>query len=497
MRWAVLLLFIAISLDAAESYDDEPMTLSAVQADYKDRKITLKGDVVVEHELGKMCAQDVEIHSVPSEKCLRLGSILLKDKVNILLKDSGQLTCEGADLDYQQMKGFFSGDVTYSELCKSKKQETVPLIVKSRLMTLDIARQETPIEVAGKSFVQQITAVGDVNVNYNHDFIASADQGLYERRSAAAENSRPAGTITLRMDSSERFCKIINRNGDLIKAGVIKIDILTKELAFEKANGTIQGSREGVKTDQRIDFSADTLLWDNANDQITLQDNVQINQAGLGRLETDGEARIYQRSHAGKKQLSLLETAGKTVIVFQEPGKELEHTLTSYGVVAVDHIQLLTTMDSPKGPRGKVRDEEQVSFLDDQGEIFADKAALYYALDGGKIVLSKVRLEGNVRLKDRQDGSGDILHYVIADFVDFIPEDKEMIFTAKAKRRVLFYDKMNNVQVSAPALKIKRDDVTQKESIKGIGDVRFSFIEQEYMQLRKRFKLDTTEAAQP
>lgn len=495
MRRIVCLGVAALSLFASIFADEVPLTINAIKADYADRLITLEGDVVVEHELGKMAAQQVVIRPVPNEKRLQLGSISLKDKVNLRLSDGGQLSCARADLDYVDMKGVFGGEVIYSELCKGKKQETVPLVVKSASMELELAEAEEGESGSSRSYVRRITALGDVNVNYNYDFIANADRGEYQRREGVS-GGQPEGTVKLSMVGPDRQCKVVNRNGDRINAVVIAIDTLTKELIFDEATGTIVDGGSRNSSAKGVDFSADTLVWNMASDRIFLRDNVHIDQAGLGSLSTAGEVRISQQVHAGKKQLSTLETEGKTVIVFKvADGKA--HTLTSYGLVTVDHIQLCTTMNSPKNSKGRVRGDDQVSFVDSQGEVCADKAVLSYAVIDDKVVLSKVKLEGNVRLRDHHGENGDTLHYTVADFVEYNPQAKEMIFTAKAKRRVLFYDKVNNLQISAPALKISRDAVTDKESIKGIGDVRFSFIDQEYAQLRNKFKLDPTEAVQP
>lgn len=494
MRLAWVLLLLPCSLGAIEGLDERPMELSAMQVDYKNRTMLLTGDVVVEHDFGKMSAQYAEIRSLPHEKKLRLGSIHLKDKVNVILKGEGQLSCGVADIDYLQMIGSFKENVLYVEAVHGKKSAP-PLLVKSNQMTLKI----NPPAAQGsstKNFVEQILVEGDVSVNYNSNLTANGDKGLYERRSTSSCEGLSTGVITLEMLTEDGLCNVVNQSGDEINASRIRIDTLTKKLSFDKASGLICGSREESNIDQKIAFSADRLLWDSALGQMSLQGDVTINQAGQGVLTSDGEVRLFQRSLAGKKRLCLLETEGKTVLVFKEPGKPAEHTLTSYGPVSIDHVRLLTTMESPSC-KGKVADENQLFLKDELGEIHANKAFLYYTAINGKITLSKVRLEGNVRLKDCQQPSGDVLHYVIADVVEFLPEFKEMIFTARAKRRVLFYDKVNSVQVSAPAIKIKRDEMTKKESIKGIGDVRFSFLEQEYAQLRKRFKLDATEALLP
>lgn len=475
------------------SYEEHPMTLSAAKADYKDKMIVLDGDVNVEHELGKMSAKHAEMHFASGPKKAQIELITLQEKVSVLLQDGGQLSCASADFFCLQLQGVFRGDVIYTEMCKSKLPEAVPLIVKGAVMTLEIARLDTVKNSLPKNFVKQITIDRDVYVNYNHDFIVRADKGIYRKDNQDADENQLTGTITLQRSSQSEQCKVVNRNGDFINAARIDIDVFSKEIVFTDPSGIISGVNHEKAKGQQVEFSADILMWSHVKDLLVLQKNVVVQQAGFGRLTSNGQVRLFQQVIEGKKQLKRLEAEGDTIIAFHDPEKSLNHTLISHGQVSVDHQNLLTSLESPKNDRGIVKNEHQISFQDSQGEIFADKAYLYYVNNDGKIVLSSVKLEGNVRLKDKQTNGDGVLHYIVADYVDFVPEAKELTFTAKPKRRVLFYDKINNVQVSAPALKIKRDEATKKESVKGVGDVRFSFIEKEYAELRKRFKLDLTE----
>src|SRR5262249_30835599 len=93
-----------------------------------------------------------------------------------------------------------------------------------------------------------------------------------------------------------------------------------------------------------------------------------------------------------------------------------------------------------------------------------------------------------------QTAHSPLVQYALADRVEYFPKNQEALFSTKGSgRRVLYYDTANDMQVSAPALRIKRDQVTHKDSVKGIGDVRFNFVEHEIdqlEQLRKRFALE-------
>lgn len=165
--------------------------------------------------------------------------------------------------------------------------------------------------------------------------------------------------------------------------------------------------------------------------------------------------------------------------------------LTCYDKMIVDHQLLTITMDSPKDPAGKVLEGKQVFFQDYMGEIQADKVKLVYELTEGGLKPAKLFLEGHVRMvnafSEKTDEAGKLKQYVLADAVEYVPATQEANFKSNKGRRVLFYDKSNDLQISAAALTIKRNQATKKDSIKGTGDVRFSFIENEFALLRQRF----------
>lgn len=483
--------FLSFSL-YAQTLEERSVTIRAAHADYKNRSIVLSGDVYLEHDLGRMSAQKMEIISTGEDRKPRLGNFKLNDAVNIILNDSGQITCESAEFDCTGMYGAFIGHVVYTEQCKGRQQETIPLIVKSDEMTFSII-DEVKNEGSFQNNIQRIQATNNVTVSYNHDFIATANKGIYERRGMDEENHQPYGHIILEMNSQNNFCKILNRNGDFVEASTINIDTLSKSFIFENSHGVIIGAGFGDKQNQCMEFSANKLHWNHSLGELTLQDHVVVNQQGVGQLTASDDVVVQQQIIDGVKRLKAMKTTGKAVIVCKEPEKSIEHVITSNGSIYVDHVKCITTLTSPCNSKGKVVENLQVHFKDLIGEIFADKVQLYYSTLENKISISKIILEGNVRLKDKQDADGHVLHYALSDSVEYIPDSKEMLFKANARKRVLFFDQVNNLQVSAPALKIKRDLSTNHESIQGFGDVRFSFLEKEYTQLRSKFKFESSE----
>jgi hypothetical protein len=152
----------------------------------------------------------------------------------------------------------------------------------------------------------------------------------------------------------------------------------------------------------------------------------------------------------------------------------------------IDHEKSITTLDSLKDEKGEVIEGKQVFFEDETGDMYADRICLNYEWKEKKLIPSAIFLEGRVKILNRFDGhlkeSGTVLQQALADRVNYDPISQEIILTAFEGNRVLVFDKVNRVQMSAPSLRIRKEKNGRKNSIQGIGDVRFTFIEKEPVQ---------------
>lgn len=503
-KWIeIFFLFGIIFFADCRAVQEEMMVIDSALADYDGKKITLSGNVVVEHELGKISANQVVLFPENEEKKVRFAYLKMNDNVKISLKDGGQLNCSIADLDYKSMTGKFSGNpqqeyVIYTESCKDKAGISVPLVVKSRQMNVQITREESQNSQTPKSLLNEITAESNVTVNYNHDFIITSDQAQYQRLQKEKENNtssqpRLPGLIQFRAAEQAGFCQVTNRNGDMIRANQIYIDTLKRHLLFLYPKGIIFSPSHGDQKEEptRTEFSSDTMTWEEPKDLLILRDHVVVNQKGIGQIANNEEVQIHRHVVGGKKLLRSIDSSGETIMTLLDEAKGIMHTLTCYGKVILDNEHLITHLESPRDAYGKVLPGKQVFFEDRLGEVYADKADLLYEYANKSIVPAKLILTGNVWILNRstahEEDPGKFLQYSIAETVEFYPQTKEMHFFSKENGRVLFFDKANNVQMSAPALKIKRDPNSKADSIHGVGDVRFSFLENELEQLRKRF----------
>lgn len=168
---------------------------------------------------------------------------------------------------------------------------------------------------------------------------------------------------------------------------------------------------------------------------------------------------------------------GKTVLSIygQDP-----RTIRAFGEVKLSKD--LLTIDSPI-ENGLVPEALQVHLEDRKGDIYADRAELVYEEVKGKLQPKKLILTGNVRLIYHS-------HYALADRGEVDFAKRELLLQAILRKGVLFYDQLNKMQASAPAMKVTIDSQTDQVKMQGIGTMRLQFKEEEYLEFKKRFLID-------
>lgn len=492
--WLVMIIFFILSNLLAEEI--RPLLIDSDFVDYNGKTITLNGNSTVDHELGKVEAQRITLIPATEGKKLRFAYLKMSDGVKIALQDGGQLSCMEAEIDYQTLTGKFSGGpqqeyVVYTEYLKGRDPKApTPLEVKSSEMSMRLQRENG--QDSSPLVIGQITADKDVSINYNHDFHAMADHGQFERKEPSQdqkEDKNRTGVISLQANAEEGICQISNRNGDLIHANKMSVDTLNHEMQFDAPKGSLFINADEHKGE--IDFSCGSMTWNESKDVLILRDQVAVNYKGIGTLTNPDEIQVYRKLVDGRKQVSLIDCLGQTNLNYLDEKKNESHRLTTYKRFILDHQQMRAHLDSPRGINNNVLENLQVHFSDPMGEIYADEVFVSYKEINKKMTPVKLLLKGNVWLLSRtsvdKEDPGKIMQFAMADRVDYDIASKEMLCMADFNKRVLFFDKSNNLQISAPSVKAKRDPQTQKDAIQGIGDVRFSFIEKEFEQMKKRF----------
>lgn len=474
---------------------EESMVVNSGEAQYDGKEITLVGEVVVQHGLGQISAHRLSFqpHYDKDQKS-QLGVLKISDHIEILLKEGGKLNCQQAEVDYSKMQGIFLGDsnspdVTYSLSGEEQTGETPlrsPFELRSLKMTLNLVK-ETSENSSSKIMINQIEASSDVRVRYNNDYTLLADHAIYQR--LPKDPSSLAGDLTLTAKHHLPHCKMTNLNGDRLSAQKIQLSTNNRQLVLTNPFGTLFFRREGIPL-QSLEFSSQELTWSDRQQQLIFDGNVHIRQNEVLNIDTEHQLILSQSNANGKKTLRSMHAPQNTRISYQPAQHDNLHRITCPGPFTIDHEKQEMTME-----RNSSFPYSQVHLDDIHGEMQADYVNLQYQWNEKELLAGRMILEGNVKLTNRFDGhleeSGSILHYVLADRVDYFPESQEMVLTASNGNRVLFFDKVNNVQMSAPSLKVKHDVATNKQAVQGMGDVRFTFIDKEFDQMKHFFPKET------
>ena len=198
-------------------------------------------------------------------------------------------------------------------------------------------------------------------------------------------------------------------------------------------------------------------------------DHVTFSQSSGKRLEADYMEIVFGKPVGGRDEMEqeiVSVNAIGNVILSQEDQWSL--TADEARFDRKDNAIWFTTRHEDSSP---------LFFKDHRGRVFARKAV--FDLTSQDCILS-----GDVKMIHRE---GALEQYALADRVRMIKGEREIRFFSNQGRRVLFYDKINRLQMSAPEISVIKDPSTLQNSVKGKGNVRFHFKDEEYERLRHYF----------
>ena len=484
--------------------DDEQGVIVVIGSDFADydgQEVSLTGEVTLEHELGTILAHKARIIKNPSVKKKKFSFLRLEGDIRLFLWEGGSFYCTCADLDYHKLQGNFYGDalqeyVTYTDNLDNGKGEFVPIVLKGKNMTVKVERPWKERRNVKPHAIDEITADHNVTVDYDREFVAAGDHMIYQRHHCGNdedENIAISGMIYLFPDNDGRgVCQVTSRQGDVIKAQKIEIDLPLQSILFRKPKGAIYVTHCEQEL-QRVDFSSETLTWDQQYSLLMLKGNVTIYQKNLGKLTSTEQVQVCHDVIEGSRELKWISSTGTTELTYEDEETGDHHFLVCYGSVFVDPNHQTTVLKSPM-IGDCVSSDKQVFFSDRKRQIYADNVTLDYTMEGTKgITPAKLTLEGHVKIMNDSffdsKFQGNSLQYALADIVEYVPETQQMRLYARGEHRVLFYDCLNGVQISAPAVDVRRDSSTGKKAVEGIGDVRLTFAENEIRTLTESFDL--------
>lgn len=479
---------LCLALLGATFLISDEIRVSSEQSDYDGEYLQLSGDVFVEHAFGSLSADRAR---APYKQGKADRQVILEDNVRITMSDGGSLECGKATLDGRTLLGVFRSNdrqkkVTYRGYTQDNAGQLVPLEVSSAWMQVQLAR----IGDAATTIVESIEAQGKVIIKCGTDIRAVADEAIYQHAGYLSSDTDFPGKIVLKPWFG-KHCKVTHSGRDRIVADKIQIDTVTHQLSFENASGQFLLMKDDVPTD-RVIFKAKEICWHERDERLVLTGDVEIKEREMGKVSTDHQMIAKFKRANGQRELAYLESPARTTISYNNPEGLGKHRAYCPGRVLIDHCEKVAHL--------KGQGTEQLHYLDHMGELYANRATLFYRQHEDEPQLERLQLNGTVRIRNTApldpNSNEPVLQYALADEAVFIADEHRLRMTSSGDRRVLFFDKFRNVRMSAPGIEIRRDGENQKKTFQGIGDVRFTFAQQEMDEMESVFRFNTQNIAE-
>lgn len=283
------------------------------------------------------------------------------------------------------------------------------------------------------------------------------------------------------MEGEAAWAELFLKEGRIdLNASLVKLHWIERQTTASAQSLLFDGHLALLEGDVRLDHpfgqatsEAAELIYDKGGEQGALQEAKLLRRVVFTR--PDGSKLECQKADFTYKQIHC---AGPSILTHADLPKNRNYKIVTPGDIVVDNEAKITTLNRSA--------DEQVHYTDMFGEMFADKVVLTYAQGEKGLQVKKIVMEGKVFMAHSLPSEVE-RSYAYADRAEYVPESFELVLEGD---RVLVFDKINQVEVSAPRLRIRRDQATKKESIQGEGEVRFTLDEKEFQTLKSRFKLE-------
>jgi len=440
MKWQFFLL-IPLFLYGEKTH------FSSDTVSYKDDILQLDGNVTLENNLGILKSQHANITRKSSTFSLDFLFATLQDSVLLELPYEAYISCDKAEIDFSNRHvdlTSIANQVEYHDI----QNNIVFSSPKLHCDWLDDDYKDT-----------LISTDDHVQITYLDNLVLDADSAQFHTKTGITPESIPKGIIKAEKKSNGSPC-ILYRDNDQIACESILINTLDETLSLKNPMGKFLTSVINPHLLGETIFSADALLWDHKKNILTLNSNASIEESSFGKLTSSETIIISQILKNNTFDIETVTTEGSSLFE-----KEGELSIQCDGTMHFDR----TT-----GELIALQKEQPILFKRLNMTVFSQKALLHYTDNKP----SSITFNGDVKIQnDSIIGQAEIINYLLAE--------KQIELIAKEGEKVIFQNIAKTMQISADKLLISKDPVSDKEVVKGIGRVHFSFDDNDKNELLK------------
>ncbi len=411
-------------------------------AEFDGNDLLLSGKFAIEHKFGKIVAGKAKFLNFDKN---RFEWIFLNDNVQLILNSGGVLESERADFDIINQKiTFLSQDqVSFTDILTKKNNKQIYLKILSDLVECKINSES--ITNPSLQDLSSISFLNNAHIIYDEKLHCYGDKAVYHK-------DQITDPFVSFYPKKNGFCLFVH-DKDEIKANFAKFNLREHDLFLEMPKGQLITN---VKDNSLLLFSSDELYWHNFEHTLLLKKNVFIDHKAIGYLQSE-EVEFIKKIK--DNSLHKIISSGKTNINFYNKNENILSQLICNGVIELDNEKKKIIALSKNDP------EDLLTFHDEMVTICAKKANIEYTVEEK---LKNIVLEDSIRFIYKKDQN--TLGYGIADKISYNPYTKILKLSSLSDKKVLFWQDDDAIRLSATEI-----DINNKESIKGIGDVRFTF----------------------
>lgn len=444
----------------------ESGSISSSNASYDGSALILKGQVQLDHGLGKMEAEEATLQKQENTKDFPFSLIHLAKQVSLKLHHSGELKCQEADLDFANLQGHLTSNdrVIYTDSLKRKKGKPSSVKLLSKIVDLQfIKKSENPKSTYD---IQNVIARDQVELTYAQDYTLSTDAILYQKNLVDPSNHDFQSHLS---SYGKERCKLIHQ-ADTIEAEHFDLDVVNNRLVMKKPEGVVSSFSKG-----EVRFTSDNLLWDHEKSTLHLKGNPSLQEPNLGTMVSDQEITLIKK----EKQLVGLKSLGNTTLTYLN-----NHKLVSHGTLNFDRTRHNSNIESPR-VKGVVPENLQLSYEEGEMKVLADQAHVEYTEEEGAFHPVSVSLKGHIKIFSHHTEKP--TRFGLADRLTYSPTTRTFILGADPGKKVVFVNDEENLRISAQEVHITQDPLTKKQTVKGLGNVQFALSSEEETNLNKYF----------
>ncbi len=423
------ILLLATSLLSAE------VQFSSDEVISEGSEITLSGHVFIKHDFGTLSANKATLTQSSGANTPSFLSACLNSCVEIKFSSNQTLQSENALINFVDNTASLSSDDRQIFFFDPDRQIT-------------IQSQKIDCEWEGDQKdpkIKALTAQKSVQISLGSDIFIHAEEAIY----APSMTNNQYGTLTLNGSTNHKPC-LISIGEDLLKADSVTIEMESETLILHKPIGKIATKIINMALPEEIFFTSKTLSWNRKTGEIVLTEQILIDGAEFGHLIAHDRVFFSTDIVDEKVLFKGFEAVG-------------ESTLTTTGGMSI-------TCDG------------NIDFNYETKSLLASAGMKPLIYQNGDLVIESKKLTF-----DKVEGSPNVISFF--DDVNFSagamlgkaggltykPSEHILNFFSSGEENVVFYNKESDTKMSATAITITRDPVTEENIIQGHGVVKLTF----------------------